>query len=99
LDVRAKTITDEMCIAAAQELAKLAEDRGLRDDYIIPNMDDWEIFPREARAVGLKAIDQGIARVKLSSQELYDKAMAIIKKAREETQLLMKQGFIAPPPP
>jgi malate dehydrogenase (oxaloacetate-decarboxylating) len=99
LDVRAKTITDEMCIAAAEELAKLAEDRGLRDDYIIPNMDDWEIFPREARAVALKAIEQGIARVKLSSQELYDKAMAIIKKARDETQLLMKEGYISPPPP
>lgn len=99
LDVRAKTITDEMCIAAAEELAKLAEDRGLRDDQIIPTMDDWEVFPREARAVALKAIDQGIAGVKLSSQELYDRAFAIIKKAREETQLLMKQGFISPPPP
>jgi len=98
LDVRAKTITDEMCIAAAEELAKLAEDRGLRDDYIIPTMDDWEVFPREARAVALKAIEQGIARVKLSSQELYDRAFAIIKKAREETQLLMKEGFILPPP-
>jgi malate dehydrogenase (oxaloacetate-decarboxylating) len=62
-------------------------------------MDDWEIFPREARAVALKAIDQGIARVKPSSQELYEKAMAIIKKAREETKLLMKQGHILPPPP
>ena len=29
LDVRAKTITDEMCIAAAEELAKCAEDKGL----------------------------------------------------------------------
>ena len=29
LDVRAKTITDEMCIAAAEELAKVAEDKGL----------------------------------------------------------------------
>ena len=30
LDVRAKTITDEMCIAAAVELAKVAEDKGLQ---------------------------------------------------------------------
>ena len=30
LDVRAKTITDEMCIAAAEELAKVAEDKGLQ---------------------------------------------------------------------
>lgn len=30
LDVRAKTITDEMCIAAAQELARYAEDNAVR---------------------------------------------------------------------
>jgi len=98
LDVRASTITDEMCIAAAVELAKVAEDRGLNEKYIIPDMDDWEVFPREARAVGLKAIEQDIAKVKLSSKELYDRASAIIKKAREQTQILMKEGFISSPP-
>jgi malate dehydrogenase (oxaloacetate-decarboxylating) len=94
LDVRAETITDDMCIAAAQELAKTAEDDGLHDEYIVPTMDSWEVFPREAVAVGLQAISQGIARVKPSKQELYAHAEAIIKKARDETHLLMKQGFI-----
>ncbi len=98
LDVRASTITDEMCIAAATELAKLAEERGLNEKFIIPDMDDWEVFPREARAVGLKAIEQNIAAIKPSGKELYDRAFAIIKKAREQTQMLMKQGFIASPP-
>ena len=36
LDVMATTITDDMCIAAARELAKVAEDNGLTPDYIIP---------------------------------------------------------------
>jgi malate dehydrogenase (oxaloacetate-decarboxylating) len=36
LDVSATTITDGMCIAAATELAKCAEDKGLSADYIIP---------------------------------------------------------------
>ena len=49
LDVRAKTITDEMCIAAAQELAKVAEDKGIHEEYIIPNMDEWEVFPARGR--------------------------------------------------
>ncbi|MEM0466265.1 MAG: NADP-dependent malic enzyme [Candidatus Thermoplasmatota archaeon] len=98
LDVRAKTITDEMCIAAAKELAKTAEDQGLSETYIVPTMDSWEVFPREAVAVGLKAIEQGIARVKPSRQELYDHAMSIIKKARDETQSLMRHGFIVNPP-
>ncbi|MCK4908938.1 MAG: NADP-dependent malic enzyme, partial [Planctomycetes bacterium] len=52
LDVGASTITDEMAIAAAHELAKCAEDKGLTDDYITPGMDEWEVFPREAAAVG-----------------------------------------------
>jgi malate dehydrogenase (oxaloacetate-decarboxylating) len=96
LDVRAKTITDEMCIAAAMELAKVAQDRGLKDDYITPTMDDWEIFPREAVAVAMKAQEQGIARVKASREQLYQDAMAIIKHSREQVQLLMKEGMIRP---
>ncbi|MBI4258792.1 MAG: NADP-dependent malic enzyme [Thaumarchaeota archaeon] len=98
LDVRANTITDTMCIAASIELAKVAEDRGLREDYLIPTMDDWEVYPREATAVGLKAIEEGVASKRLSRQELYDKAYATIKRAREETQSLMKNGFVLPPP-
>lgn len=94
LDVRAKTITDEMCIAAAMELAKVAEDKGLREDYIIPTMDEWEVFPREAVAVGSKAIEQGVARINLPAEERYKMAEEIIKRAREEVQFLMKEGFI-----
>jgi len=98
LDVRARTITDEMCIAAAYELAKTAEDRGISEDYLIPTMDDWEVFPREAVAVAMKAQEQGVARLKLSEEELYERASTLIKRAREETQLLMKEGFIPQAP-
>ncbi|MDW7761034.1 MAG: NADP-dependent malic enzyme [Acidobacteriota bacterium] len=97
LDVRAKTITDEMCIAAATELAKVAEDKGLREDYIIPTMDEWEVFPREAVAVGSKAIEQGVARINLPAEERYKMAERTIKEAREHVQLLMKEGFIIDP--
>jgi malate dehydrogenase (oxaloacetate-decarboxylating) len=94
LDVKAKTITDEMCIAAAMELAKTAEDKGLSEDYIIPTMDEWEVFPREAVAVGTKAIEQGIAEKVITREELYKTAESIISKARQETKMLMKEGFI-----
>jgi malate dehydrogenase (oxaloacetate-decarboxylating) len=97
LDVRAKTITDEMCIAAAYELAKVAEDKGIHEEYIIPNMDQWEVFPREAAAVGRKAIEQGVARKDIPADELYKMAEATIRKAREEVQFLMKEGFIPDP--
>ncbi|MDT8303179.1 MAG: malic enzyme-like NAD(P)-binding protein, partial [Sedimentisphaerales bacterium] len=97
LDVRAKTITDEMCIAAAMELAKTAEDKGLSEDYIIPTMDEWEVFPREAAAVGTKAIEQGIAGKFMTREELYKTAEAIISKARQETKMLTVEGFIDDP--
>lgn len=98
LDVRARTISDEMHIAAAYAIAKVAEEKGLSEDYIVPTMDDWEVFPREAVAVALKAIEQGLARVKPSRQELEERAIAIIKAAREKTKAMMAQGFIKMPP-
>ena len=98
LDVQAKTITDEMCIAAALELAKVAEDHGLREDYIVPTMDDWEVFPREAAAVGMKAIEQGVARITMTRDELLKTATAKIKQSRDMTQWMMKEGLIPAAP-
>ena len=94
LDVQATTITDEMAIAAAQELADIAYDKGINEEYLIPTMDEWSVYPREAVAVGLKAIEQGIARIKASPEELLKQAEDVIRKAREQTHLLMKEGFI-----
>ncbi len=98
LDVRAKTVTDDMCIAAAQELAKFAEERGMHEEDILPRMEEWEVFPREAVACALKSIDQGVARIKPSRKELYDRAVAIISNSRDSLRTLMKQGLIKPMP-
>jgi len=98
LDVKARTITDEMCITAAHELAKCAEDQGIHEDYIIPTMGEWEVFIREAVAVGLKAIEQGVAREKASREELTRRAEKMIRESRETTNLLMKSGLIPPAP-
>ena len=94
LDAAATTITDGMCIAAATELAKCAEDNGLREDYIVPKMDEPKIFVREAVAVGLKAIEQGVARKILTRDQLYRQAELIIDRARSETQIKMKEKII-----
>lgn len=99
LDVRARTITDEMCIAAAEELARYAEDKGLlSEEYLIPTMEEWEVYPREAAAVGAKAVEQGVARINLTREELYKKAEEMIRLAREETKLLMEKGLIPEAP-
>lgn len=97
LDIRATKITDDMCIEAAKELAKVAEDKGIHEDYIIPNMDQWEVFPRVAVAVGTKGIEQGVARLKNSAEERFKMAESIIKRAREGVQSMMKEGFITDP--
>ncbi len=99
LDVKAKTITDDMCIAAAEELAKFAEERGIHERDILPRMEEWEVFPREAVACAIKSIEQGVARVKPSRTELLERARAIIKNARDSVALLMRHGIIKPAPP
>jgi len=99
LDVSATTITDGMCIAAATELAKCAEDKGLSPDYIIPKMSEPEVFIREAVAVGMKAIEQGVARKILTRDQLYRKAEMMIYRARNETQTKMREKIIPAVPP
>ncbi len=94
LDVRAKMISDEMCIAAAEEIAKIAEENGLDEDKIIPNMSEWELFPREAAAVGAEAVKEGIAKIKMSKRQLYEKATEIISHARKSTKMMMRRGLI-----
>ena len=98
LDVRARTITDEMCIAAAYALAQYAEDKGISEDYISPTMDESEAFIQEAVAVGMKAIEQGVARDNPTREELTKRAEKIIRESREATALLMKSGLIPPAP-
>ena len=96
LDVRATTITDEMCIAAAHALAKLVDEiEGcLVDECILPTMQYEDVFVRQASAVGLKAIEQGIAKINLSEEELLSKSKKIIENSQGQFKLLMKKGYI-----
>ena len=98
LDVKARTITDEMCIAAAYELAKFAEEQGLSDEHIVPTMADTEVFVREAVAVGMKAIEQGVARENLTREELTKRSGKMIRDAKQTVETLMKTGMIPAAP-
>ena len=98
LDVKAKTVTDEMCVAAAKALYEFAKENGLREDYITPTMQDWEVYPREAVACALESIRQGVARVKPSRDELWERAVTIIRNARESVKVLMNSNLIKAPP-
>ncbi|MGM0441663.1 MAG: NAD(P)-dependent malic enzyme [Elusimicrobiota bacterium] len=95
LDVRAKTITDKMCIKAAESLAGFAGEEGLSADYIIPTMEQIEVFAREAAAVGMQAVKEGVARkTDVTRSQLEKKALKKINKARREVQVLMDEKII-----
>ena len=96
LDVRASTITDTMCIAAANALADMAEEKGLTPEYILPTMDEWEVFPREAAAVAVQAIKEGLAINPMTYEEELKNADEIIRRSRGLTTHMMEEGFIKP---
>jgi malate dehydrogenase (oxaloacetate-decarboxylating) len=94
LSVRAKKITEEMCITAANTLARLAESR-LSEDYIIPRMTEIHVFPEVATAVGMKAIDLGLASRLFTPGELYEHSSRLIFGTHEKLRKLMDLGFIS----
>lgn len=61
-DCRAKTINEEMKLAAAEALAGLVSDDELSADYIIPKAFDRRVGPAVAAAVAEAARETGVAR-------------------------------------
>ncbi len=94
LDVRATTITDSMAVAAAYELARVGEEEGLHEDKILPTMENWDIFPREAATVAVAALEAGVARRYITWDEEYENAKEIIERSRKSLKLLMENGLI-----
>ena len=99
LDVRARAISDTMCIAAARELALCAEEQGLDSERILPSMDDLEVFPRVAAATAMQAIEENLARLVLTREEVMELAASKIKRAQAQVKILMEKGLIPLPPP
>jgi len=97
LEVRARTISDSMAIAASRELARCAEGH-LADDAVLPTMDDYDVAARIAAAVAVQAQTEGLAALKKSWDEVYNSARMAILSARRATDLLMDEGLIPPPP-
>lgn len=99
LDVRARTVTEPMALAAAHELASFARERGIGDDDIVPRMDEWEAVPRIAAAVGTSAVETGNARRPLSREELIEHATRVIGESRRTVDQLREAAIIRDPPP
>jgi len=103
LDVRSKTINEEMKVAAANAIAKLARDYvpdevvaamgGERPhygkDYIIPSTFDPRLISVIPAAVAKAAIETGVARKKIENFELYQEQL----KQRLDPTVTIMQGI------
>ncbi|MBU0929190.1 MAG: NADP-dependent malic enzyme [Spirochaetes bacterium] len=96
--VRARKITDGMAIRCAHSIADFSERRGISPDSIIATMDETEVFAQEAADVAMQAIEEGVARVELSWDEVHDRARADIESARALVEDMKRLGHIAEPP-
>jgi len=82
LDARVTKINEKMIVEAARELARFAEERGINDQYIIPTMEEWEVFPRVAAAIADSGVREGLARTKMTKEEFLSRAREIISGNR-----------------
>ncbi|WAM35344.1 NAD(P)-dependent malic enzyme [Caldicellulosiruptor acetigenus] len=77
LDVMATRITDEMKIAAAEAIAKIAEEE-LSEDYVIPKPFNKRVAFEVALAVAKKAMEQKVARLYLNDDELTSRILSML---------------------
>jgi malate dehydrogenase (oxaloacetate-decarboxylating) len=67
LDVRARTVNDEMKIAAARGIASIVSAGELSEDYVIPSVFDKRVVEAVADGVARAAAQTGVARRKRSA--------------------------------
>jgi malate dehydrogenase (oxaloacetate-decarboxylating) len=98
LDARAKSIPDEIVLAAARQLARHAEDRGLSPTHILPTMEEADVFPHVAAAVADAAVRLGIAGRRLSHDEFLARAKLLMGRSAKLVKALARAGLTPPMP-
>jgi malate dehydrogenase (oxaloacetate-decarboxylating) len=98
LDARARSIPDEIVLAAARELAKHAQDRGLTAEHLLPTMDELDVFPHIAAAVGTEALRLGIARRTHTPEEFFGLAQERMARSGRVARALAAAGLTVPMP-
>ena len=99
LDARARSIPDEVVLAAAKELARGAGRKGLSAQHLLPTMEEPEVFPEIAAAVGDTAVRLGIARRKLSHDEFLERAKTLMGRPATLVRALARARLTPPMPP
>ncbi len=98
LDARARSIPDEVVLVAARELAAGAKRRGLTPHHLLPTMQESEVFPEVAAAVGDAAVRLGIARTKLSHDEFLERARTLMGRSAKLVRALARARLTPPMP-
>ena len=98
LDARARSIPDEVVLAAAKELARGAARAGLSAQHLLPTMEEPEVFPEIAAAVGTTAVRLGIARQKLSHDEFLERAKTLMGRPAKLVRALARARLTPPMP-
>jgi len=62
LDVRARSINEEMKVAAAHAIAATIPADHLTEDYVVPSVFDKHVVRAVAKAVSRAAVESGVAR-------------------------------------
>ena len=98
LDSRARAIPDEIVLAAAQELARRAQDHGLSASHLLPTMEELDVFPHVAAAVGDAAVTLGIAGRRRSHAEFLERARAVMGRSARLVRALARARLTPPLP-
>ncbi|GAV25851.1 malate dehydrogenase [Carboxydothermus islandicus] len=81
LDVRATDITEKMKIAASYAISSLVAENELNEDYILPKAFDARVAPTVAREVAKAALEEGIARIKISPDDVFKHTIELLEKS------------------
>jgi malate dehydrogenase (oxaloacetate-decarboxylating) len=98
LDARARSIPDEIVLAAARELADHAARHGLSAQHLLPTMDEHEVFPRVAARVATRSVELGLARRRLGYEEFLELARARMDRTHHLAAAMLRDGFTLPMP-
>ncbi|MCE4982139.1 NAD(P)-dependent malic enzyme [Staphylococcus epidermidis] len=77
LDVEATHINEDMKKAAVEAIIHLIDENELHPDYCIPGPFDKRVAPSVAKNVAKAAMESGVARIKIDTQEIFDKTMKL----------------------
>jgi len=94
LTVRARKITDELCIEGAKALAEYTERGGINENRILPSMKEVGAYVEVAIRVAEKAIEFGLARVIYSKKEIEENISSKIMEQRKIMELMIREGII-----